>query len=168
MLDTNFKRSVVLLCDHNESGTVGFILNKPVPVTLNEVLEDFPSFEVSLSLGGPVQTDSLHYLHKLGDKLEGSIEVLPGIYWGGDFETLQVMIGSGMVAKEDVRFFLGYSGWDLGQLKEEIKEKSWISLRAKPGDIFREPNENQWNEILERNGGEYKLIAHYPEDPQLN
>lgn len=168
MLDPNFKRSVVLICDHNESGTVGFILNKPVSVTLNEVLEDFPDFDVPLSLGGPVQTDSLHYLHRAGDQLEGSIEVLPGIFWGGDFQTLQILIAGEVIGQNDVRFFLGYSGWDFGQLKNEIKEKSWISLRAKQNDIFRQPMENQWNEILERNGGEYKIIAHYPEDPQLN
>jgi putative transcriptional regulator len=168
MLDPNFKRTVVLIVEHNESGTVGFILNKPIPVQLNDVLEDFPPFEAQLSLGGPVQNDSLHYLHKYGDELEGSIEIIPGVYWGGDFDRLQSMISTGMIEREGIRFFLGYSGWDANQLADEVNEKSWISLRPHPADILALSDDSLWNRILERNGGEYKIIAQYPEDPQLN
>ncbi len=168
MVDPNFKRTVLLICEFSTEGAVGFILNRPFSGRLNDVLDDFPDFDVPLWLGGPVQTDSLHYLHNLGNQLEGSIEIFPGIYWGGDFETLRSMIALGQVDPSDIRFLLGYSGWGPGQLQDEVDEKSWISLKAKANDVLLPNDRDLWSQILQRQGGEYKVIATYPEDPQLN
>src|ERR1043165_7887300 len=107
LLDSYFKRSVILLGEHSLEGTVGFILNKPTDLTLNDALEDFPKFEVPLYFGGPVQTDTIHFLHTLGEKLEGSKRILPGIYWGGNLEALKLLIETGQVKKTDIRFFAG-------------------------------------------------------------
>src|SRR5204863_9279875 len=105
LLDSYFKRSVILLGEHSEEGTVGFILNKPTDLKLNDALEDFPPFDVPLYFGGPVQTDTIHFLHTLGGKLAGSKELIPGIFWGGELETLKVLIDTGQVSKNDIRFF---------------------------------------------------------------
>ena len=119
MNDQYFDRSVVLLCEHNMEGTVGFILNKPMVMTINEAMEDFPMMPGNIYFGGPVQTNMIHFIHCLSDKLPGSIEIANGIFWGGDFETLAFLIDTKQVKSDDVRFFAGYSGWEPKQLKKE-------------------------------------------------
>src|SRR4051812_40076623 len=84
MFDENFKRTVVLVCEHNDdNGTVGLILNKPIELGLNDIVEDFPLFDSKVFLGGPVGTDTLQFLHSLGDKIEDSLQLGEGLYWGG-------------------------------------------------------------------------------------
>src|ERR1700741_774928 len=92
LTDPYFRRSVILLSEHTDKGTTGFILNKPTEFRLNEVISDFPDFNVPVNFGGPIKNDTLHYIHKLGDKLQGSHMIVPGIYWGGDFEMLKTLI----------------------------------------------------------------------------
>ena len=82
LLDSYFKRSVVLVSEHDDKGTLGFILNKPTGVKLNDAVDDFPKFDVPLFFGGPVETDTLFYVHTMGDKLEGAKEILPGVFLG--------------------------------------------------------------------------------------
>ncbi|NNC94858.1 MAG: YqgE/AlgH family protein [Chitinophagales bacterium] len=173
MEDTDFKRSVVLLCDHDdENGTIGFIVNKGTKLKLNDVLEDFPFFDVAVNIGGPVQQDTLHFIHNIGPKLDGGIEVVDGIYWGGNYETLKIMIENNEVSPENFKFFLGYSGWSVGQLEEEMGEKSWILSTPKQPHILPKlegkTNGNLWKQILIEMGGKYKQIANFPEHPSLN
>lgn len=92
MLDPNFKRSVILICEHADHGTTGFILNKPLDMKIHELIADFPESKAPVHIGGPVAVDSVHYLHNVGDLLENSLEVSPGIYWGGDFEKLKFLL----------------------------------------------------------------------------
>ena len=125
MLDPNFKRSVVMLCEHQDDGTVGFILNKTLELTLPDAIPELPDFKVPIYFGGPVEPDTLHFFHKI-ETLEGCQEVMDGVYWGGNFEMLKIIIESGNISPRDIRFFLGYAGWGSGQLTEEMKEKSWI------------------------------------------
>ena len=94
LADNTFKRSVILLSEHDESGTLGFILNKPTEVKVHDALEDFPQFDANLFFGGPVETDSLFYIHTLGLQLSGAREIAGGIYWGGSFAQLKTMIAS--------------------------------------------------------------------------
>ena len=107
LVDSYFKRSVVLLSEHDDKGTLGFILNKPTDVTLNEAVDDFPEFKVPLYFGGPVETDTLFYIHTLGEKLEGAKEILNGIYWGGDYEQLKFLIDTKQVRQDQIRFYAG-------------------------------------------------------------
>ena len=104
MLDPNFKRSAVLLCEHSDEGSVGFIMNKPLNMRIDELIEDFPSFGGEVYFGGPVQTDTIHYVHNLGELLDDSLPVSPGVYWGGDFEKLKFLITSNLVSEENIRF----------------------------------------------------------------
>ena len=168
MHDPNFKRTVVFLCEKQTDGLVGFILNRPMPLMLNEAVEDLGDFDAPLYYGGPVQPDTLHFIHNIGNKLEGSIEIIPGLFWGGDFETLKVLIKKNEVAPEDFRFFLGYSGWDITQFDDEMEEKSWIVHQGTASHIFEFEPDNLWKDVLKEMGGQYAMMMNFPEDPSLN
>lgn len=166
--DPNFARSVVLLTEHNEEGTIGFILNKPISYRINEIVDDFPEFDAPVYMGGPVQRDSLHFIHRIEALAEEGDEVAPGVYWGGDFEKLKDMIRIGVVLPSDIRFFVGYSGWGPKQLEDEMQMKSWIVSSRSDKFAFADRSESLWGEILQAMGGKYRAMAHYPVDPSLN
>ncbi len=169
MLDPNFKRSVVLLCDHSEEeGTVGFILNKPLEMPLNELVADFPEFEAQVYYGGPVSTNTIHYVHNAGDILDESIEVGRGVYWGGDFAKLKFLITSQLIRPENIRFFVGYSGWSPGQLADEMVYKSWIPAEMDSNYLFKSKPYSLWSQIMYNKGQLYSVIAQMPDDVCLN
>lgn len=166
--DLYFKRTVVLLTEHNEMGSVGFILNKPLDIKIHEAIDDFPEFDSPLYFGGPVSKNQLFYIHTLGEKLEGSIEIASGIYWGGSFDTLRALIEDGIIKPEEVRFFAGYSGWEPSQLDKELEEKSWIVANGKKEYIMNNNTGKLWSNILKSMGQTYAVMANFPEDPSLN
>jgi putative transcriptional regulator len=169
MLDENFRRTVVLVCEHNNlNGTVGLIINKPINLRLNDVVEDFPPFKAKIYLGGPVGTDTLQFLHGLGDEIEGSVKISDHLYWGGNFEQLKMLFKAGKISQNDVRFYLGYSGWSFGQLDQELQDNSWIITSATYQLIFQVPVESLWKEAMKNMGGIYDTMSKYPENPILN
>jgi putative transcriptional regulator len=168
LLDSYFKRAVVLLSEHDEHGTLGFILNKPTDVRLNDAVEDFPDFDAPLYFGGPVETDTLFYIHTLGAKLEGAKEIATGIWWGGDYEQLKYLINTKQITNTQIRFYAGYSGWEPKQLATELKGKSWlVSASSRVFTFFDNPR-NLWSQVLRSMGNEYAILANFPEDPNLN
>jgi putative transcriptional regulator len=168
MQDPYFKRSVVLLTEHNERGSFGLILNKPIPMYLNEAIENAPSFDSKLALGGPVQKETLHYLHLLGNQIPNSTEVMDGVFWGGDFEAVTELILAGELQPDNIRLFVGYAGWAEGQLDSEMESKSWIVARASKNVLFEGKPENLWADILKGMGSPYDYLVKLPEDPRLN
>jgi putative transcriptional regulator len=167
MEDPNFKRSVVVLCEHKEEGTLGFIINKCLNMNLAEAIPDLKEFEAPLYFGGPVETDTLHFIHTLGEDLEGSLQIAPGLWWGGNFEVLSILIKAQQIKPEQVRFYLGYSGWSPGQLAEELDTNSWIPHPGSKNYIFNQ-TDMLWRKIMREKGGKYKIMSNYPEDPRLN
>lgn len=166
--DPNFRRRVVLLCEHNDEGSLGLVLNRQTDVTLNELVEDLAEYERSVYLGGPVQPNMLNVLHRHGEIVEESQEVVEGVNWGGGVEAIQQLLAAGHGDADDVRFFLGYAGWAPGQLDDEIEQGGWILTHA-PGDLLFELEPDQlWRALLRRMGGEYAIMANYPEDPRMN
>lgn len=169
MLDPNFKRSVILLCDHSrEDGTVGFILNKPLDMPLNDLVADFPDFKAQVYFGGPVSTNTIHYVHNLGDILDESVEVGRGLYWGGDFEKLKFLVTSQLIKPGNIRFFVGYTGWSPGQLNQELDYRSWIPAEMDSNYLFKSKPQGLWNQIMYNKGNLYSVIAQMPEDVCLN
>ena len=168
LADPNFERTVILLCAHDSEGSFGFVLNKPSPSQLDELVEwpgdgDLPTF-----VGGPVQQDTLQFLHRFGE-LDGAVQVLPGIFWGGDFDGLRQMALKGELDPEQVRFFLGYSGWGAGQLDDELKDNAWIvSDKVDDELIFLTEPADMWPQALRRMGGRFARFVNYPTDPRLN
>jgi putative transcriptional regulator len=163
-----FKRSIILLCEHNEDGTFGFVLNNYAEISLSE-FDGMPEFETRISMGGPVSTKNLYYIHTLGDKLPGSIVIKDNLFAGGEFEVLKEMITSNQVAPNQIRFFLGYSGWVNKQLEGELKHNSWLVSDIKSiDDIMDVDYNNIWNDYMQSQGGKYKAFAHFPDDASLN
>ena len=167
MGDTNFERSVVLVCEHNSLGTFGLVLNQPTSIHLDDVIDDIRA-ELPLFVGGPVQQNTLHFLHRRPDLIDGSVPVVDGLYWSGDFDQIKQAVNVGTLTERDARFFIGYSGWDAGQLADELTQKAWIVSHIDADFLFDTPTGEFWRGVLKRMGGEYKAIAHYPVDPRLN
>lgn len=169
MPDPNFKRTVIMLCEHLEDGgSVGFILNKSLNIKVCDALVDFDAVKNDLYYGGPVAKDTLHYLHSYGDIIEDSLLISEGIYWGGNFEQMGELLKDGTLDPKKIKFFLGYSGWSPGQLDEELTDNAWIVTPSKISYVFDVPNNELWKKVLLDLGGEYKQIINYPEDPSLN
>jgi len=169
MIDPNFKRSVALLCDHTiEEGTVGFVLNKPLGLRINELIIDFPSFDTEVYFGGPVQTDSIHYIHNVGGLLDNSTKVIDGIWWGGDFEKLKFLIKSELINPSNIRFFVGYSGWSPGQLDEEMQYGSWVLSEMYPNYLFKTKATKLWQKVMANKGNTYSVIAQMPDAANQN
>lgn len=168
LMDPNFKRSIVLLGEHNEDGTVGFILNKPTNLKLNQLVDDFPEFDAPVYFGGPVQINSMQFIHRAGDIIEGSTPIIDGLYWGGSYEVLRLLIESKQVEPSDFRFFIGYSGWSPGQLDSELKINSWLVSSATTENVFSDEPDKLWGDILRKMGKKFALLASFPEDPSVN
>ena len=168
MLDPFFKRAVVLLCEHSDGGSFGFILNKFVDVDFNELVEDFPSFEGRISLGGPVQQDNLFYIHTLGADISASFEILPGLFMGGNLDDLKSKILTGQADSRCVRFFVGYCGWGDGQLGAEMDVNSWIITNTDLIDPLNTSSDDLWEETLKKMGRDFSYLTNFPEDPSLN
>ena len=167
--DPNFERTVILVCEHNDEGTFGLVLNKITDLTLSDVMEEEFSFLGKLNLGGPVEQNTLHFLHRFEQPIEGSIELTNGLYWNGSFEQIKILIESGSVDEEDIKFFIGYSGWAEGQLREELDRQSWfVKPNATSNQVFDLDADDLWKSILSRMGGKYKVFSNYPVDPRLN
>jgi putative transcriptional regulator len=161
--DPYFKRAVILLCEHNQQGSIGFILNRNMELPLEEVLQDFPDIHSTINYGGPVETDSLHYVHNVGEILDGSVKVMNGIWWGGDFEKLKFLIRTELVKPENIRFYLGYSGWSTGQLDEELESGSWMVAPMDSNYLFNSEQDNLWNTIMFNKGDHYEIISDIPD-----
>jgi len=169
MPDFYFKRSVLLLADYNDSeGSFGLIINKKTDYTIGDITTEFKNFDAEVYLGGPVQTDNLFYLHKRGDILKDSLEILPGVFWGGDFEQLIFLINEGIMAKEDIRFYLGYAGWNPKQLDKELKEISWLVTNVSSKEIFNNNPDSLWKNSIKKLGHDFMHWLNFPVNPQLN
>ena len=166
--DVSFNRSIVLLADHTHEGSIGFILNKPLKYTINDLI---PEIEAAFKIynGGPVEQDNLYFIHKVPDLIPESIEISLGIFWGGDFSKAAELITSNSIKENDIRFFLGYSGWEPNQLDEELKSNSWVVTdNVYKNNIIEKNYEFFWKEKMLEFGGEYSIWSNAPENPNYN
>lgn len=166
--DHQFRRTVVLLVEHNEEGSVGFVLNRPINSKLMDLMEGIPNIESPIFLGGPVEQDTLHFIHRWENQIFGTKYIADGLHWGGDFAEITQKLALGIVNSQDIMFFVGYAGWSAGQLAEEIAQKSWIVAPLEVELLFQNNPENLWRNVLKTLGKEYQLMSNYPEDPRMN
>lgn len=167
--DDHFARSVILLCDIQPEGSVGFILNKPSILKLQDLVQGLDFLDKEVFVGGPVEQNSLHYIYIAEIPILDSISIGKNLWWGGDFDVLieEIKIGNLQISK--IRFFLGYSGWSAGQLEEECSENAWIICQENINQSYFDNTSDQlWKNLLQRMGGEFKALANYPIDPRLN
>lgn len=166
--DVSFNRSVILLADHSDEGSVGFILNKPLNYTLKDLLPEINA-PIRIYNGGPVEQDNLYFIHKIPEMIPDSIEISNGIFWGGDFNTVIDLINENKLNKNDIRFFLGYSGWDSSQLVSELLSNSWIvAENIYKNSVIEKSDISFWKEKMLELGGDYSIWSNAPEDPTFN
>jgi putative transcriptional regulator len=166
--DPNFQRTVVFLCEHQDEGSFGFVLNRSYEYTLNELVTGLDDLTIPVFYGGPVQIDTIHFLHQYPELIPGGYEITDGIFWGGDFEMAINLIRNKQIDPQRIRFYIGYSGWGSGQLNDELKEKSWLTVQANRKIIFHKETDEIWKDSLRLLGGEYEMMINFPIDPQLN
>lgn len=175
LADPNFDRTVVLLLDHDEEGTLGVVLNRPTPVEVRDVLEPWAALAVAPRVvfqGGPVALDSALGLAVVpGDprpdedadllgwrRVHGAIGLV-------DLEAPPELLAAELSA---LRIFAGYSGWGPGQLEKELADGAWYVVESEPGDVSWQDPSRMWRSVLRRQRGELALVATYPDDPSLN
>ncbi|MCX6223234.1 MAG: YqgE/AlgH family protein [Bacteroidia bacterium] len=166
--DSYFKRSVVLLTEHNNEGTLGFVLNNPINFQVDEIISDFPAINSLISIGGPVRTDTIHYIHTLGNVIPECEEIMDQVYWGGNLEVIKAGINEGWIKEYQIRFFVGYSSWHPGQLAREIEENSWLVTSIDRLDVMHGSDIQLWENILKNEDEQYQMWTRYPEDPAWN
>jgi putative transcriptional regulator len=166
--DMVFGRAVILVAEHNFEGTIGFILNKPTPYSISEFIPDVDVW-FPISKGGPVEQDNLYFIHNKPEIIPNSVEIAEGIFWGGNFEAVKTHINNGTITEKDIRFFLGYTGWNPNQLEAELEENAWIvtdnPYREK---LIEKAHADFWKEKLEDFGEKYLIWSNAPENPELN
>ncbi|MDY3790445.1 YqgE/AlgH family protein [Bacteroides fluxus] len=169
LCDHIFGRSVILLVDHTKEGTMGLVLNKPLPLFLNDILQDFNYQEnIPIYKGGPLSTDTLFYLHTL-EGITDSLPISNGLYLNGDFNAIKEYILQGNPIKGKIRFFLGYSGWEYEQLHRELEENTWlVSTESKDTIMDENAGTELWKNSLGRLGSKYELWSRFPQIPALN
>lgn len=166
--DLSFNRSVILLADYNTEGSVGFIINKPLKYTIHDLIPDIAA-RFKIYNGGPVEQDNLYFIHNIPELIPNSIEISNGIYWGGDFESTKELINKGAISNDNIRFFLGYTGWDENQLENEMESNSWIiTSNSYENKIIGKSATHFWKEQILELGGEYLIWSNAPENPYLN
>ncbi len=165
--DRPFNRSVVLLTSHDLNGSVGFIFNKPLEFNLKDILPELNS-EFPLFNGGPVAKSNLYYVHSVPNLIPDSEKIGNNLFWGGNFDTVKQLLIEGKLKNEDIRFFLGYSGWQTKQLEEELDTESWLVIKNNYQNIFTTKPSSFWKNELKRIGGDYLMWANAPENPSLN
>ena len=164
-----FRRSVVYLCEHNIDGSFGFVVNNFISINLNELDESLPKVEAQISLGGPMEVNSLYFIHQFGDQIQNSAEISDGVFLGGDFQQLSNKIVEDQSNISKVRFIIGYAGWKRKQLKEEIKSNAWIVKElSSPLQLFESQSRLSWKRVMFDLGGKYKIMSKFPLTPMNN
>ena len=165
--DNSFNRAIVLITEHTARNSVGFILNRPLEYTLQDLIPEIES-DFRIYQGGPVEQDNLYFVHKVPELIPDSIAIDDTIFWGGNFESLKALLNAGSLAKSDIRFFLGYSGWGKNQLIDEVNINSWFVSENDIDNVFSDESTSLWRNKILQKGGDYKLWANAPKDIQLN
>ncbi|MCB0477918.1 MAG: YqgE/AlgH family protein [Crocinitomicaceae bacterium] len=167
--EQHFHRSVVYLCDHNEEGSFGFVLNKYLEISPTELVEKIPNKDLQISIGGPVDDSSLFYLHKSGDLIENAIPIADDIFIGGSFETVAELLTSGKINENEISFFLGYSGWSENQLNQEIESKSWlVAESADPAKYIFGKDKDLWKNLMAEQGRRHEILSKFPDNHLWN
>jgi putative transcriptional regulator len=166
LVDPNFARTVVVITEHNEEGAMGIVLNRPSEAEISELLPELEEIVSGqpLYVGGPVQPEAVVLLAEFADPDAAAWIIAADVGLASaetDLEDLAAAVRRG-------RLYAGYSGWGPGQLEAELEIDSWIVEPPMPAELFPEDPESLWSDVLDRKGGQYKLIARMPADPSQN
>jgi putative transcriptional regulator len=167
--DPYFTRVAILLCRHNKKETFGFVLNNFIELDLQKIGDIFGETPTKISIGGPVEPGNLFYIHTLGNKMKGAENILGNLYFGGDFESLIDLVHKEPDLMKEIRFFIGYSGWDYKQLEDEMKEHAWVAVNnITENEILSSRSADFWKECMIKQGPKFHMISQFPLDPKDN
>jgi putative transcriptional regulator len=166
--DGFFNRSVIYISQYTDEGVIGFALNFRTQFKLRDVWPQVKNGHLPLFEGGPVAKNQLFFLHTLGEKVPDAIPVQDNLWFGGDFNELLHLIDHEDVTENEVRFFVGYSGWESGQLEDEIAKGSWFVHETDANTILSEGTAMLWTSELEKQKKSYKLFGEIGFDPSQN
>ena len=166
--DSFFNRSIVFLTEYNKEGAFGFVLNKMSDYSLSELFDIELKFNPKVNYGGPVGTETVHFLHTLGDIIEGSRRLSSNLYWGGDFDRVKDLAKLGALNDKDIRFFIGYSGWAPMQLDDELKQNAWLVASSSMDIVFNTRTKEDWKSVLKQIDDKYNVWLNVPENPSFN
>ena len=167
--DPYFSRSAILLCRHNKKETFGFVLTNYIEIDLHKLDENMPEIISKISFGGPVEKDNLFYIHTFGKEIEGAEKIMDTLYFGGDYEMLFELIKAEPKRINEVRFFIGYAGWDFEQLNNEMKDHSWIAVtNISEKEILSTSSDHFWKDCMTKQGSKFEMISNFPLNPNEN
>ena len=167
MQEPLFGRSVVLVCHHDAEGSFGLILNKPAANPFDEDEKDHPLKHFPFFGGGPVEINSMFFIHNL-TYLPDSVLLKDGICWQGNYEALLEAIEENAFRKDNGRLLVGYTGWGEGQLEEELEREDWMIYNGPIENILSLEVDVMWKTLLQNMGPYYKMVSNFPTDPNLN
>ena len=167
LTDMIFYKSIILIVDQTDEGITGFILNRPSDLFMIKEVESSEKIKIDLYYGGPVSSEHFYLLRSEKNYTE-IINIYDNLFWGNDLDFLINQIEKGIIKMDDFILFQGYSGWDLGQLDDEIANDSWIITEKKVEEIFSYIEKNSWNNLIKQFGHKYKLWSNSPDDITLN
>ena len=168
MNDFHFRRSVILIIDNNEEGSLGVIFNKRLTIPFNEIVQGFPKFKADVYLGGPVETDRIFFIHTIGEMIPDSYKISDGLYWSGNVNALKAMIKMDLIKPHEVRFYVGYAGWDSGQLRNELKANTWLVGKFSSKQLLTTIPGKMWKNFVKQMGKRYMLWDKFPVNPSEN
>lgn len=172
MLDPNFMHSVVLMCQHDDEGAFGLVINQPAPVTVDDLLPEHPllgKLAFPVFLGGPVGRETLQFVHRVPERISGGVPLAGGLWMGGQLEELAQVIADDADGMTDrVRLLVGYSGWGKGQLDAELALGSWLPAPFVDGEIFERDPELTWRRVIRSIGDGAQGLENLPPDVSWN
>lgn len=166
-----FRHAVICLVDYEiGKSSMGIVMNKPTGYTLGSLIKQIDNNNnTPIYCGGPLSCDRLYFIHTLGEIIPNSRKITGNLYIGGDFEAIINYVNSGYDVDGNVRFFIGYSGWDAGQLEEELALHTWaVSNQHHTHTLLIGEGDNYWHNHVKALGAEYRGWQYHPENPQLN
>ena len=169
--DPNFSRTVVLLCNHDEQGSFGLVINRTAKLNASEMfshIDILKAYNEKVYIGGPVSQSTVFFLCRSSRKVEEVDEICAGVYLGSNLETLETVYPAIENPEQNIRFYLGYSGWSGGQLAGEMEQKSWLIQNAEERFVFLDQEKLVWPEVVNSLGEKYQYLIKAPVNPQWN
>ena len=165
-----FERSVILLCEHDEKGAMGLIINKESPISVRELGSVFPLIakqKKNFLMGGPVNQDEVWVLHDVAEASDIRKEVKQDLFLTSNPLFLK-SISKAQLDFHFIQFFLGYAGWSAGQLEAELERGSWITSPFNNEILCELSLEKRWSRSLYLLGEDYACMAHRPKNADMN
>jgi len=169
--DPNFSRTVILLCNHNDQGSFGLVLNRSTKLKAREVFTTHELFKEEnnrVFFGGPVSQSQVFYLCRSENSIPGLEEICPDVYLGMNWESLEMTVDRLKEPEVNIQFYLGYSGWAAGQLDGEMEQKSWLTCKASEDFVFGVSENQIWSMVVRSLGKNFEYLLQAPVNPNMN